>query len=55
MASKGEALTISLWFGKRNVVGKPGTPGEHRAELNTVEEATSFPQNIIFCHIQFVR
>lgn len=27
--SDGQKLMISLWFGKRKVVGRPRTPGEH--------------------------
>lgn len=49
---------ISLWFRKRNIVGKLGPLGNTLAELivrwGGGVGATSFPQNIIVCHIQFV-
>lgn len=30
MPSEGQQVMISLWFGKRKVVGRPRPPGEHR-------------------------
>lgn len=37
-ASQGRILTIFLWFGKRNVGGKPEPPGNTPAELDLVGE-----------------